>query len=85
MPLSPFSFFPSFLFLENVERVPQFSNFAQHFFAFEFLSFQTGFLCETVLAVLNLALVDQAGLELTEIHHLPVSQVQGLKAYATTA
>ena len=29
--------------------------------------FETGFLCVTVLTVLELALVDQAGLELTEI------------------
>ena len=31
------------------------------------LFFETGFLCITVLAVLELAPVDQAGLELTEI------------------
>ena len=30
--------------------------------------FIVGFLCVTALAVLELALVDQAGLELTEIH-----------------
>ena len=30
--------------------------------------FETGFLCVTVLAVLELAFVDQAGLELTKIH-----------------
>ena len=36
-----------------------------HFF------FETGFLCVTVLTVLELALVDQASLKLTEIHMPP--------------
>ena len=36
-------------------------------FLFCFLFFETGFLCVTVLAVLELVLIDQAGLELTEI------------------
>jgi hypothetical protein len=45
--------------------------------------FETGFLC-VALAVLELTLVDQAGLEL---RNLPASasQVLGLKACATTA
>ena len=44
------------------------------FFAYFFvvvlllLFFDTGFLCVTALAVLELVLVDQAGLELTETH-----------------
>ena len=46
-----------------------------------FWFFKTGFLCVTVLAVLELALVDQSGLELTEIH-LPLPPVLGLKVYA---
>ena len=45
--------------------------------------FKTGFLCVT--AVLELALADQAGLELIEIQlPLPPSGVLGLRAYATT-
>ena len=36
-------------------------------FIFGFLLFEIGLLCVTALAVLELALVDQAGLEHTEI------------------
>ena len=39
------------------------------FYFFVFV-FETGFLCVTVLAVLELALIDQAGLEFTEIRCL---------------
>ena len=35
-----------------------------------FIYFETGFLCETALVVLELAFVDQAGLELTELQLL---------------
>ena len=38
------------------------------FFVLFVLFSEIGFLCVTVLAVLELALVDQAGLKLTEIH-----------------
>ena len=38
-----------------------------HFFFSFFWIFEAGFLCVTALAVFELALVDQAGLELTEI------------------
>ena len=53
-----------------------------HFLFFFFFFFQTGFFCVTVLAVLELVLVDQAGLKLRE---LPVCsfQVLGLEVCAT--
>ena len=42
--------------------------------------FETGFLCVTALAVLELALEDQAGLKLTEIHLfcLPSAGIEGM-------
>ena len=52
-------------------------------FCFLFVCFETGLPCVTVLAVLELALVDQA-----QTHRdspTSASQVLGLKAYATTA
>ena len=42
--------------------------FVSFWFGFVLVFFNTGFLCERVLAVLEVALVDQAGLELTDIH-----------------
>ena len=50
-------------------------------FLFVCLIFETRFLCVTALAVPELALVDQAGLKLTDSD----SQVLGLKACTTTA
>ena len=37
------------------------------YFFFRFCFFRTGFLCVTALAVLELALIDQTGLKLTEV------------------
>ena len=43
-----------------------------------FLIFDTGFPCVTVLAILELALVDQASLELTEICLPPSAEIKGM-------
>ena len=44
-----------------------------------FLFFETGFLCVTALAVLKLALVDQAGLELTD--SLASARIRGVRRH----
>ena len=52
-------------------------------FFFSFFSYsETGFLCVTVLAVLELALVDQAGLELMNIY-LPLPRSTEIKRHAS--
>ena len=53
--------------------------------AFIFWFFKTGLLYITALVVLELALVDQAGLEHRDLPASAASQVLGLKACATTA
>ena len=69
---------------QYTQRNPVSKNYKQTNVHFEGGAFETGFLC-SFGACPGIHSVEQAGLELTEIH-LPasVSQVLGLKACATT-